>query len=93
MFTTVVSSRTSREHCFDAGVAAYFVSEQMGQDSFVGSGGELMIMQALNSFPGELSLAQLSCIIVNSIAMTSGDMYESIKTRELVAAFKTVRAV
>lgn len=49
-----------------------------------------MIMQALNTFPGEMSLAQLSCIIVNSIAMTSGDMYESIKTRELVTAFKTV---
>ncbi|CDJ64851.1 LOW QUALITY PROTEIN: hypothetical protein, conserved [Eimeria necatrix] len=70
------------------GVAAHFVSEQMGQESFVGSGGELVIMQALNTFPGEQSIAQLSCIIVNSIAMTSGDMYDSIKTRELVAAFK-----
>lgn len=73
------------------GVAAHFVSEQMGQESFVGSGGELVIMQALNTFPGEHSIAQLSCIIVNSIAMTSGDMYDSIKTRELVSAFKGVR--
>ncbi|KAL8436218.1 hypothetical protein Efla_003748 [Eimeria flavescens] len=71
------------------GVAAHFVSEQMGQESFVGSGGELVIMQALTTFPGEASLTQLACIIVNSIAMTSGDMYDSIKTREVVAAFKT----
>ncbi|OEH79639.1 hypothetical protein cyc_04251 [Cyclospora cayetanensis] len=70
------------------GVAAHFVSEQMGQDSFVGSGGELVILQALTTFAGEMSIAQLSCIIVNSIAMTSGDMYDSIKTKELVLAFK-----
>lgn len=62
----------------------------MGQESFVGSGGELMIMQALNTFPGEPSIAQLACIIMNSIALTSGDMYDSIKTREVVSAFKTV---
>lgn len=72
------------------GLAAHFVSEQVGMESFVGSGGDMMIYQALETFPGEVSLVQLSCIIVNSIALTSGDMYDQLKTKELVSSIKQV---
>lgn len=70
------------------GVAAYFASEQIGTDSLVGSGIDQVMIQVMSSFPGEASIAQLCCIIINSVAMTSGDMYEEINSRDLVSALK-----
>lgn len=72
------------------GLAAYFASEQMGADSLVGSGIDQVMLQVLTNFPGEGTTTQLCCVIINSIAMTSGDMYEGIKTKELIAALKAV---
>lgn len=72
------------------GLAAYFASEQMGADSLVGSGIDQVMIQVLTNFAGEATTTQLCCVIINSIAMTSGDMYEGIKTKELISALKTV---
>ncbi|PFH34228.1 putative anonymous antigen-1 [Besnoitia besnoiti] len=71
------------------GLAAYFASEQMGADSLVGSGVDQVMTQNLTNFAGEATTSQLCCVIINSIAMTSGDMYEEIKSKELMGALKT----
>ncbi|PHJ24002.1 anonymous antigen-1 [Cystoisospora suis] len=71
------------------GLAAYFASEQMGADSLVGSGIDQVMIQVLTNFAGEATTTQLCCVIINSIAMTSGDMYEGIKTKDLISALKS----
>nr|CEL69917.1 TPA: anonymous antigen-1, putative [Neospora caninum Liverpool] len=71
------------------GLAAYFASEQMGTSSLVGSGIEQVLTQIMTNFAGEATTMQLSCVIINSIAMTSGDMFDEIKTPELLAALKS----
>lgn len=70
------------------GSAAYFAHEQVGGDSLVSSGFEKCAIQALETFPGEVTILQSICTTINNLASTSGDLYESLKTKELIAAVK-----
>eukprot|EP00920_Eleutheroschizon_duboscqi_P034335 GHVT01082512.1.p1 GENE.GHVT01082512.1~~GHVT01082512.1.p1 ORF type:complete len:1288 (-),score=358.80 GHVT01082512.1:657-4220(-) len=67
-------------------VVAYLVAEGQGTESFVGSGGDQMLLNNITKFPGEATIMQLTCCIVANVALTSGDLFESLKAAGLVEA-------
>eukprot|EP00921_Rhytidocystis_pertsovi_P020754 GHVQ01033093.1.p1 GENE.GHVQ01033093.1~~GHVQ01033093.1.p1 ORF type:complete len:2566 (+),score=376.05 GHVQ01033093.1:821-7699(+) len=71
------------------GLCAYFAQQKMATDALVQGNIKGLIVSILTVFCGDRNLLFTACCIIDNIALTSGDLYDTIKSKELVAAVKS----
>eukprot|EP00922_Rhytidocystis_sp_ex-Travisia-forbesii_P027352 GHVS01040084.1.p1 GENE.GHVS01040084.1~~GHVS01040084.1.p1 ORF type:complete len:2151 (+),score=222.55 GHVS01040084.1:985-7437(+) len=70
------------------GICAYFASQKVSTESMIQSNFSEVMQNCLTNFIGDNKLTLSSCIAINNVAKTSGDLYEAIQSKELISAVK-----
>lgn len=71
------------------GLCTYFVTQKVSTEMLIHSRFSDVLKNCLENFVGDNNMTLTTCIAINNLAKTSGDLYETVRSKELLSAVKT----